>query len=116
MDKVVAKVIGPYERKTMTVQEMDTDGNVLATSTQYVPRPCRPGLGMDRRRCSVRFVPVLRYASDRRSAEAMSNMIDFTVALLGAVADFLSAEPVFYLFTVIILCFICKAVIILCSH
>ncbi len=37
MDKVVAKVLGPYERKTMTVQEMDTDGNVLATSTQYVP-------------------------------------------------------------------------------
>ncbi len=46
----------------------------------------------------------------------MSNMIDFTVALLSAVADFLSAEPVFYLFTVIILCFICKAVIILCSR
>jgi len=46
----------------------------------------------------------------------MSNMIDFTVALLGAVADFLSTEPVFYLFTVIIFCFICKAVIILCSR
>lgn len=46
----------------------------------------------------------------------MSNMIDFTTALLGAVADFLASEPVFYLFTVVILCFICKAIIILCSR
>lgn len=37
MAQVVTKVLGVYERKTMTVQEMDTDGNVLATSTQYVP-------------------------------------------------------------------------------
>ena len=46
----------------------------------------------------------------------MSRMIDFTVAPLGAVADFLSAEPVFYLFTVVILCFICKAIVTLCSR
>lgn len=37
MDKVVVKILGEYQRKTMTVQELDTDGNVLATSTQYVP-------------------------------------------------------------------------------
>lgn len=39
----------------------------------------------------------------------MSNMIQFTQALLGAVADFLAAEPVFYLFTVVILCFLAKS-------
>lgn len=37
MDQVVVKVLGEYQRQTMTVQEMDTEGNVLATSTQYVP-------------------------------------------------------------------------------
>ena len=37
MDQVVVKVLGDYQRRTMTVQEMDTEGNVLATSTQYVP-------------------------------------------------------------------------------
>lgn len=37
MDQVVVKVLGKYQRRTMTVQEMDTEGNVLATSTQYVP-------------------------------------------------------------------------------
>lgn len=37
MDQVVVKVLGEYQRRTMTVQEMDTEGNVLATSTQYVP-------------------------------------------------------------------------------
>lgn len=36
MDQVVVKVLGEYHRQTMTVQEMDTEGNVLATSTQYV--------------------------------------------------------------------------------
>lgn len=37
MEQVVVKVLGEYQRRTMTVQEMDTEGNVLATSTQYVP-------------------------------------------------------------------------------
>ena len=37
MDQVVVKVLGEYQRRTMTVHEMDTEGNVLATSTQYVP-------------------------------------------------------------------------------
>ena len=37
MDQVGVKVLGAYQRRTMTVQEMDTEGNVLATSTQYVP-------------------------------------------------------------------------------
>ena len=40
----------------------------------------------------------------------MSNMIQFTQALLGAVADFLAAEPVFYL------CFLAKVFKILCSR
>ena len=31
MDQVVVKVLGEYRRRTMTVQEMDTEGNVLAT-------------------------------------------------------------------------------------
>lgn len=46
----------------------------------------------------------------------MNDMIQFTQALLGAVADFLSAEPVFYLFTVVILCFLAKVFKILCSR
>ena len=43
----------------------------------------------------------------------MTPMIDFSIALLGAVADFLAAEPVFYLFGVVLFCFICKAIKVL---
>lgn len=39
----------------------------------------------------------------------MTPMIDFSVALLQAVADFLAAEPVIYLFSLVLLCFLCKA-------
>lgn len=46
----------------------------------------------------------------------MTAMMDFTVALLDAVAVFLNAEPIIYLFAVILLCFLCKGVKILMSH
>ncbi len=39
----------------------------------------------------------------------MTPMIDFSVALLQAVAGFLAAEPVIYLFGLVLLCFLCKA-------
>lgn len=39
----------------------------------------------------------------------MTPMIDFSAALLQAVADFLAAEPVVYLFSLVLLCFLCKA-------
>ena len=38
----------------------------------------------------------------------MSAMKEFTLFMLEAIANFLAAEPVFYLFGVIIFCFICK--------
>lgn len=54
MDQVVVKVLGEYQRRTMTVQEMDTEGNVLATSTQYVPAsPVLTGNGSPVLRCSA---------------------------------------------------------------
>lgn len=40
----------------------------------------------------------------------MTPMIDFSVAMLQAVADFLGAEPVIYLFGMVVFCFLCKAV------
>ncbi len=40
----------------------------------------------------------------------MTPMINFSVALLQAVADFLATEPIIYLFGTVIFCFICKAV------
>lgn len=45
----------------------------------------------------------------------MTPMIDFSVALLQAVADFLAAEPVIYLFSLVLLCFLCKALKIIVS-
>lgn len=38
----------------------------------------------------------------------MQPMLDFVVALLRAVADFLASEPIFYLFGVLLFVFICK--------
>lgn len=38
----------------------------------------------------------------------MELMIEFTIALLGAVADFLAAEPMIYLFSIICLIGIIK--------
>lgn len=43
----------------------------------------------------------------------MTPMVDFTVFLLQAVADFLAAEPVSYLFGTVIFCFLCKGIKIL---
>lgn len=39
----------------------------------------------------------------------MTPMIDFSVAMLSALAVFLQSEPVFYLFGLICFCFIVKA-------
>lgn len=38
----------------------------------------------------------------------MEPMLNFVVALLDAVADFVGTEPIFYLFGVILFVFICK--------
>lgn len=40
----------------------------------------------------------------------MTPMIDFSVAMLQAVADFLGSEPMIYLFGMIVFCFLCKAI------
>lgn len=40
----------------------------------------------------------------------MTPMMEFSVWLLGAVADFLGTEPVIYLFGVVLLMFICKII------
>ena len=37
MADAAESVLGEYQRRTYTVQEMDMDGNVLAVSTEYVP-------------------------------------------------------------------------------
>jgi hypothetical protein len=37
MADVVVQVLGEYQPKTQTVQELDSAGNVIATSTEYVP-------------------------------------------------------------------------------
>lgn len=43
----------------------------------------------------------------------MTAMQEFTVFMLGALSDFLAAEPVVYLFGVVIFCFLCKMIKIL---
>lgn len=40
----------------------------------------------------------------------MNEMIEFSVAMLEAVADFLAAEPIIYLFGMIVFCFLCKGI------
>lgn len=45
----------------------------------------------------------------------MTAMIDYSVAMFRAVTDFLAAEPVIYLFALVLLCFLCKAIKILVS-
>ena len=40
----------------------------------------------------------------------MNEMITFSVAMLEAVADFLAAEPIIYLFGMVIFCFLCKGI------
>lgn len=46
----------------------------------------------------------------------MTVMIDYSAAMLDAVSVFLSSEPIIYLFALVLLCFLCKCVKILCSH
>ena len=38
----------------------------------------------------------------------MAPMLDFVIALLRAVSDFVGSEPIFYLFGVLLFVFICK--------
>ena len=38
----------------------------------------------------------------------MTSMVDFSIAMLQAVADFLNTEPIIYLFGLILFCFVCK--------
>ena len=40
----------------------------------------------------------------------MTPMIDFSVAMLQAVANFLGSEPVIYLFGMMVFCFLCKGI------
>ena len=37
MADVITSVLGEYQRITYTVEEVDAEGNVIATSTEYVP-------------------------------------------------------------------------------
>lgn len=37
MADVVTAVLGEYQRQTYTVQQLDAEGNVIATSTEFVP-------------------------------------------------------------------------------
>ena len=43
----------------------------------------------------------------------MNGMIDFSLELFQATADFLASEPVIYLFGTIVFCFLCKGIKIL---
>ena len=40
----------------------------------------------------------------------MANMIAFSTAMLSLLADFLATEPIIYLFGLVCLCFVLKAV------
>lgn len=40
----------------------------------------------------------------------MTHMVDFFTALLQTLAAFLAAEPIIYLFGLVLLCFLCKAI------
>lgn len=46
----------------------------------------------------------------------MNAMIEFSAALLDVIAQFLSSEPIIYLFGLVLLCFLCRCVKILVSH
>ena len=39
----------------------------------------------------------------------MTEMVDFSIAMLTAIADFLATPPIFYIFGLICFCFIVKA-------
>lgn len=40
----------------------------------------------------------------------MTLMIEFSAALLRCVADFLASEPIVYLYSLVLLCFLCKVI------
>lgn len=46
----------------------------------------------------------------------MQDMIDFSTAMLTALADFLKSEPIIYLFGMILFTFIVKIFMILCGR
>ena len=37
MAEVIESVLGEYQRRTYTVEQYDTEGNLIGTSTEYVP-------------------------------------------------------------------------------
>ena len=45
----------------------------------------------------------------------MNAMINFSLAMLDGVADFLGSEPIFYLFGMVCFCFVVKAFLMLFS-
>lgn len=45
----------------------------------------------------------------------MNEMIDFSMAMLDGLADFLGTEPIFYLFGLVCFCFVVKAFLMLFS-
>ena len=46
----------------------------------------------------------------------MTPMIDFSIAMLQAVSDFLGAEPVIYLYSLVLFCFILKGIKTFVGH
>lgn len=46
----------------------------------------------------------------------MQDMIDFSTAMLTALADFLKSEPIIYLFGMILFTFVVKIFMILCGR
>ena len=40
----------------------------------------------------------------------MTPMIEFSAAMLRCIADFLMSEPIIYLYSLLLLCFLCKAI------
>lgn len=40
----------------------------------------------------------------------MTPMINYSVAMLQAVAEFLASEPIIYLFSLVVLCFLAKLI------
>lgn len=40
----------------------------------------------------------------------MTAMVDFSVAMLNALAAFLGSEPIIYLFGMVCFCFLCKGI------
>lgn len=40
----------------------------------------------------------------------MTPMVDYSVAMLRALADFLACEPIIYLFGAVVFCFLCKGI------